>query len=238
MGIREKGDMFDVTGTSEHLGIVQDELFCDTKMVTSVYFDKFVHYGVTASSGASLDFGIKNFDFNHSSVEECLKNDPPIFMPYLNGERAPIFDSKARGVFFGIGAECTKVDMAYSVMEGVVFSLYHIYEAMGCPDCRKIIVSGGASQNTTLNKLKAEMFNTCIYTLEEKDTSALGAICIVAEALNLCNPNDTMNKISEVVEPDGRFRNLLMKRYCIYKNIYSMLKDSFRDFTNIRKEMM
>ncbi len=238
MGISEEGDMFDVTGTSEHLGIIQNKLNCNTKMVSGVYFDKFVHYGVTASSGASLDFGIKNFDLKNCSIEDCLKHNPPIFLPYLNGERAPIFDRNARGVFFGIGADCTKEDMAYSVMEGVVFSLYHIYETMGSPVCGRIIVSGGASQNIALNKLKAEMFHTSIYTLEENDTSALGAICVVAKALNLCDKNDSLNRISAVMEPDGKYRDLFMKRYSIYKNIYSSLKEQFENLANIRKDMM
>ncbi|MBE7021620.1 MAG: hypothetical protein E7414_00130 [Ruminococcaceae bacterium] len=232
MGIKENGDMFDVTGTSEHLGIIQKELIPDTKMVSGVYFDQFIHYGVTASSGASLDFGIKNFGLEELCIEECLKHSPPIFTPYLNGERAPLFDSDARGVFFGISSSCSREDMAYSVMEGVVFSLYHIYESMGFPPCSKITVSGGAARNHILNRLKAELFNTNVYTLEENDTSVLGAIKVVASALGECA--DDVNKISGVIKPDEKYRDILLKRYTIYKSIYPSLKEQFDTFSTMK----
>lgn len=230
MGMTECGDMFDITGTSEHLGLICDCLMPDTNMVSGVYFDKFIHYGVTASSGASLDFGINNFGLDDIDIESCLKNNPPIFTPYLNGERAPIFDQNARGTFFGINSKCTRTDMAYSVLEGVAFSLYHIYENMGCPEFNSITVSGGASKNPILNALKAELFNKRVNTLTENDTSALGAVQIVANALGI---NETFNCVSDTFEPCGKYRSILLKRYDIYKNLYSTLKEQFIKFSKI-----
>ncbi|MBQ2614198.1 MAG: hypothetical protein IJB80_02570 [Clostridia bacterium] len=232
MGVKNSGDMFDITGTSEHLGLVCDALNRDTKMISGVYFEKYIHYGVTASSGASLDFGIKNFGFDDININECLNNRPPIFTPYLNGERAPIFDNNAKGTFFGISAHCTKRDMAYSILEGVVFSLYHIYESMETPPIGSLTVSGGASKNMVLNSLKAELFQTKVYTLKENDTSALGAVKIAAKALGISD-SEHFNAISDVVVPCGKYRELLLKRYNIYKNIYASLKEQFIKFSNI-----
>ncbi len=230
MGMNECGDMFDITGTSEHLGLICDSLQADTKMVSGVYFDKYIHYGVTASSGASLDFAINSFGLDGIDIGECLKSNPPIFTPYLNGERAPIFDSRARGTFFGIGSGCTKTDMAYSVLEGVAFSLYHIYESMGCPDFSSITVSGGASKNAVLNTLKAELFNKTVRSLTENDTSALGAVQLAANAMGL---GENLNSYAESYEPCGKYRSVLLKRYEIYKGLYSTLKEQFIKFSKI-----
>ncbi|MBQ7974620.1 MAG: hypothetical protein IJ300_02915 [Clostridia bacterium] len=235
MGIEDGGDMFDITGTSEHIGLICDSLYPDTKMVSGVYLDKFIHYGVTASSGVSLDFAIREFGIDGVDIEESLKNCPPIFTPYLNGERAPIFDQNVKGTFFGLSASCSKKDMAYSVLEGVCFSLYHIYESMGSPKCKSIRVSGGASKNSVLNLLKAELFNTNVYTLSENDTSALGAVQVVASALGI---NETLNAIAGITEPCGKFRDILIKRYNIYKNLYSSLKKQFKEFSDIRKDLV
>lgn len=231
-GVKNAGSMFDITGTSEHIGLICDRLETDTNMVSGVYFDKFIHYGVTASSGASIDFGINHFGLDGIDIEDCLKNKPAIFTPYLNGERAPIFDSNAKGTFFGISSGCNKQDMAYSILEGVVFSLYHIYENMNTPKINSITASGGASKNTVLNSLKAELFNTEVYTLQENDTSALGAVKIATKALSPAN-NQEFNKISEIYKPCGKYRNTLLKRYEIYKNIYPSLKEQFINFSNI-----
>ncbi|MBE7011349.1 MAG: hypothetical protein E7415_01595 [Ruminococcaceae bacterium] len=236
MDIENAGDMFDITGTSEHLGVLTEKPCEDTRMVSGVYFNDFIHYGVTASSGASLSFALREFEVKDMDIKACLKNNPPIFAPYLNGERAPIFDSDARGVFFGLGSNCTKQDMAYSVLEGVVFSLYHIYESMGKPDFESIKVSGGAAENTVLNILKAEMFGRDILVLSENDTSALGAVKVATKMLN---PDASQfNSIKEVVSPTGEFKEILEKRYEIYKNLYPSLKERFREFSNMRKELI
>ena len=232
METENSGDMFDITGTSEHLGLICDSLNRDTKMVSGVYFDKYIHYGVTASSGASLDFGIKNFGLENINILKCLKNSPPIFTPYLNGERAPIFDGNARGTFFGLSSSTSKEDMAYSILEGVVFSLYHIYESMGCPEINSITVSGGASANTELNALKAELFGVPVYTLTENDTSALGAVKVAAKALGI-NKSDKFNKTSKTFMPTKKYRDILLKRYEIYKKIYPALKQEFINFSKI-----
>jgi len=162
-----------------------------------------------------------------------LKKNPPIFLPYLNGERAPIWDSDAKGVFWGITGKTDKNDMAYSVFEGVVFSLYHIYENMGKPQGKSITVSGGASRSRVLNRLKAEMFDVSVVTLEENDTSALGACIVAAYGEKWYKSKEKtveeFCKVKEIIKPEGNLREALKKRYEIYKSIYPAVKDIGRN---------
>ena len=79
MGIEKSGDMFDITGTSEHLGLLEDALSPDTKMVSGVYFDTYIHYGVTGSSGASSDFAIREFGRDSLEILSRIEKNPPIF---------------------------------------------------------------------------------------------------------------------------------------------------------------
>ena len=228
MGVSNVGDMFDITGTSEHLGIITSNIDADTSMVSGPYIENFVHYGVTASSGASLDFGMKQFGYEGLSTAKLPMKDAPVFTPYLNGERAPVFDSNATGMFFGINGGCTKEHLAYAVLEGVVFSIYHIYENLGFPAAEKLIVSGGAAKNPVLNALKAEMFGIPVTILEESDTSALGAAMIAAvgagaypdikaAAVDYC-------KVKQFINPTGIWKPLLSKRFEIYRELYPQLK--------------
>jgi len=226
MGIGSVGDMFDITGTSEHLGVITDNLDENTNMVSGPFLENFVHYGVTASSGASLDFGISNFGADRLSLGIELVENAPIFLPYINGERAPIFDNNSRGTFFGINSKCNKNHLAYSVLEGVVFSIYHIYENLGSPYASKLIVSGGAAKSDVLNYLKAELFNIPVTVLAESDTSALGALMIAAKESG-CKTDFV--KVRELINPDGKLRELLLKRFQIYKKLYPALKDTFKE---------
>ncbi|MDY5229586.1 MAG: FGGY-family carbohydrate kinase [Eubacteriales bacterium] len=238
MGITNVRDMFDITGTSEHLGIIENGLNADTALVSGPYIDHYVHYGVTASSGASLSFGMDNFGLDDIGLSKSVISSAPIFLPYLNGERAPVFDGDARGVFFGIDSKCGRENLAYAVLEGVAFSVFHIYERLGAPSADKITVSGGASMNKTLNTLKAELFDMTVITLEESDTSALGAAMIAAvgegEYPDICEAAKEFCVYGESFTPTGNLNELLHKRFNVYKKLYPVLKDMYKKYKEVQ----
>lgn len=228
MGIQKEGDLFDISGTSEHLGVIEKETDIHTQLVSGPYLSGNVHYGVTASSGASIKFGLKILKSATIDLESMAKKNPPIFLPYLNGERAPIWDADARGMYFGICEGCGSEELAYSALEGVVFSLYHIYETMGKPRISSMKISGGAAVFPVLNQLKAEMFELPTQILEENDTSALGAALIAAVGAGWYEDYQTAIrdncKIKETIYPTGIYKEWLDKRYAIYKELYPSVK--------------
>lgn len=239
MGIVKGGMAFDITGTSEHIGYTTGTLDKETKMVCGPYFVDNVHYGVTASCGASLDYGIKNFGFDDIDIEYSLAKGAPIFLPYLEGERAPIWDSEARGMFFGISADTDKSDMAYSVLEGVAFSAYHIYETLNIADTPSVVITaGGAAKDEKFNMLKASLFGVPVVNLEENDTSGYGACMIAAVAVGLYPDIDSaaraMCRVKSRTEP--RSMPQLRRRYELYKKLYESNRENFINFSRIRKE--
>lgn len=102
MGIGVPGQMFDITGTSEHLGVLQEEIELDSSLVSGPYIEHMVHYGVTASSGPSIKYGLKLMGEDYFEQEKMMKQKTPIFLPYVKGERAPIWNANVRGVFLGL----------------------------------------------------------------------------------------------------------------------------------------
>ena len=237
MGICNEGDMFDITGTSEHIGIIESSLpSLDDGLVSGKYFFENAHYGVTASSGASIIFGRSLTRLDGVSPAECLCLLPPIFLPYMNGERAPVWDTDARGVFFGINGKATQRELSYATVEGVAFSIYHIYECMGKPHAEAITVAGGAGKDRISNLIKASLFDIPVKVCKESDTSALGAL-ITAAVGNGLYPDirsavAAVSEISDTVYPDRELTPILRARFEIYKGLYPALKDSFKSFKN------
>jgi len=231
VGISKPGQMFDITGTSEHLGVLQEEIALDTSLVSGPYIEYMVHYGVTASSGPSIKYGLKLMNGEKFDSKEMMGGKPPIFLPYVKGERSPIWNPDARGVFFGIEEKCTKSEMTYAVMEGVVFSLYHIYETMGKPEISSIRVSGGAAEIECLNCLKADIFGVPVEIVEESDVSGLGA-CMIA-ALGLGWYENRQQIAADWVHINNRFlpeknkQTWFGKRFEIYKELYEKLEPMF-----------
>lgn len=238
MGITKSGAIFDITGTSEHIGVTLDEFVTDNKAVYSPYFGTNVLYGVTGSSGSAMSFGIKNFPFDRINIEKSLEKNAPIFLPYLAGARAPIYDSKARGVFFGISRDTEAYDMAYSVLEGAAFSAYAIYETIKDKvNASFVLTAGGAAADLRYNLLKASLFGKEFLTLEETDTSALGACMIGLTALgkykNIDEAARVMCKIKSQTMP--REIPVLKERFRLYKKIYESNKNNFTEFGRIKK---
>ena len=172
-------------------------------------------------------------------LENIQKKETPIFLPYLNGERAPIWDGDARGMFFGICEQTGAEELAYAAFEGVVFSLYHIYESMGKPRAQSMKISGGAAVFPILNRLKAEMFGIPVEIMAENETSALGAAMIAAVGAgwyqDLQTAMTAVCKIKKTMLPTGMYKDWLDKRYLIYKELYPAVKLQYEKLKEIRE---
>lgn len=236
MGIIKEGQCFDLSGTSEHFGVITENII-NTNMVSGSYFYKNATYGGTKSSGVSCAFAMENFGLEEMDFKNELEKNPPIFLPYLTGERAPIFDENARGVFFGISDKTDKKALAYSVLEGVLFSLYDIADNLGDTKTDCVICGGGSTVNAEFSKMKATLFGKRIINAIEKDVSALGASLIAMVGCGY--KNDFACAVSEYVKyeesvlPEQEYRLKMLKRFDIFRSIYKNLKIEFEKFKEI-----
>lgn len=236
MGVTNIGDAFDLSGSSEHIGRITDGLD-ENGFVSGRYFVGHATYGGTKSSGASCELAIRSFGLDGIDPYKLLTKKPPIFLPYLSGERAPIFDENARGVYFGLNSTTDNEAMAYSTLEGVVFSLFHIAEGMKMPRPSRLICGGGSAKDPIMNLLRASVFNCEAVCASENDTSALGAcmLAMIGDGVYADIDSAASHCVSYLPEakPDEVLSELLRKRFEIYKDLYSDLKNSFNKFSNI-----
>ncbi len=238
MGVYSIGDAFDLSGTSEHLGYIGEDIN-NNAFVSGKYFNGNCSYGGTKSSGPSCDLAIDTFGLEDLDIDEMLENSPPVFLPYLNGERAPIFDDNARGVYFGLNTSTTKKELAYAALEGVIFSLYDIATSMDMPTPNKLICGGGSAGNELMNKLRASIFDCDVVSVLENDTSALGTcmIAMIGDGVfnNISEAISDCIKYNDPIKPDPKYKDILRKRFLIYKELYRNLKPTFKKFNEIKE---
>jgi xylulokinase len=107
----------------------------------------------TSTAGAAADWWLElagcrepcNRDAMLAKVANVRAfDDGLVFLPYLRGERAPIFIPSARGVFFGLTTQHTSAHLYRAVLESIGFSLRHVLDEMRLKS-RRILVSGGGS---------------------------------------------------------------------------------------------
>ena len=82
-----------------------------------------------------------------------------MFLPYLAGERAPVFDEQARGAFVGLSLGHGRADLARAVLEAAAFALRHVAEPLveaGAP-LRELRLAGRPSHDDTWARIKSDV---------------------------------------------------------------------------------
>lgn len=155
-----------------------------------------------------------------------------LFLPYLQGERAPVWDESAAGVFFGIKMHHRKAHFARAVVEGLSFSLVQVFFALEetYKPVQRIYASGSITQSEWWMQMLADMSGKPVYYQDAVDASALGAAIMGMYATGIISDLWQASQFftgSSMFTPDQQLHRLYMQQYETYKVLYPQLKDCF-----------
>ncbi|WP_426149287.1 FGGY-family carbohydrate kinase [Pseudomonas sp. DC3000-4b1] len=126
--------------------------------------------------------------FEHLATTVSPGSDGLLFLPYLMGERSPIWDARASGAFIGLGLRHGKGQLYRAVLEGVSYALRHNIEAgrqaVHTLDDTLVVV-GGASQSDLWMQIIADITGFSVLTIEQEVEAAYGAALLAAYATGL-----------------------------------------------------
>ena len=143
-----------------------------------------------------------------------------IFLPYLGGERAPIWDANARGSFVGLTRMHQKPEMARAVIEGIIFNLYDAAFSLIKNTKKPVAINatGGFLKSDFVRQLCADIFNVPIVTMKEQQSGTLAAMFLARQALGI---NQDLSEIEQFAQEDKvYFPNL--KEAVIYQNMFPL----------------
>ena len=158
-----------------------------------------------------------------------------LFLPYLMGERSPIWDGKASGAFIGLTLFHQRDHLYRAVLEGVSFALRHNIEAgmrgaSALDDA--LIVVGGAAQSDLWMQIIADVTGRPVLTIEENVEAAMGAALLAAFGVGLATAEEVRRGWVTVV-PRAKPRAVSVAAYDTlfesYKALYPALKASMHD---------
>lgn len=156
-----------------------------------------------------------------------------IFLPYLLGERTPIWDYNARGVFFGLERMHTRKEMTRAVFESTGFIDLDMMAAIEETGMRvnSIRLSGGLARLNLISQIKADITGREILVLSEFETTATGAAMIALfgqkEYASLEEAAEQFVKIRMIIRPDEKNHAKYQELYALYKETYQTLKPLF-----------
>jgi gluconokinase len=150
-----------------------------------------------------------------------------IFLPYLLGERAPLWNSEACGVFFGITPQHTQAHFTRAVIEGISMALYHISKALEESGLviNRVHVSGGFVHSHEWLQLMADIFGKPISLVNLEDASAIGAAYLAMKSLNVIANYATLKpELVTTFHPrDEHHRVYTERNFPLYQQLYKSL---------------
>ena len=243
-------------GTSGALRVASNHaVFSNEGMTFSYHLDEeiFINGGAVNNGGVALKWHLKNI-FNTSeltaehyteafeSIEAIVPGaDGLLFLPYLQGERAPIWDSKSCGTFFGIRLNHHPQHFTRALIEGICFALNDVLQSLkasGQP-VEELKVSGGFIASATWLQIMADITGKKLVKVTTEDASATGAAFLAAKAIGLSSAYPVPNQVeSIIVEPDEDRHQAYAAYFKLYKKIYQNLKTTMHELHDLQKQMI
>jgi xylulokinase len=222
-----------LSGTSEILGILSPSLTpTPGVLVMPRIHDMTLHVGPTQSGGASQSWfcqlmHITPEDMAALAATHGRDRTYPLFLPHLQGERAPLWDAGTRGVFLGLDASTDRAAMALAVYDGVACSARWLLESLqrsAGTSLTRLNGGGGGFRSDVWNQLRSDVLGVQLCRVAATDPGTLGAAGLGAVAAGLySSPQAAFRDLVTIdthYEPDLTRRNLHDERMALYRQAY------------------
>ncbi len=150
-----------------------------------------------------------------------------ICLPYFSGERTPIHDPNARGVFFGLDLTHTRGDLYRAVIEGIAAGTAHVIET--CAEAgatpAKVRAVGGGTKNRPWLQATSDFTGLPQEIARITTGASYGDAFLAAVAVGIAHPQDIhrWNPVEARVTPENV--PAYARHYAVFKELYRRTKD-------------
>lgn len=224
-GVMQEGKCFIIMGTAARVSgpLGRDRFDSRFMNCTHVLPERWLYIGAVNGVGSSLRWIRDTFCQMEQGVADLTGRDvydlitaqaaqsPPgskglLFLPYISGERTPIWNPYARGVFFGVTLGHNRNDFFRSVLEGASFAIRHVIDLLETDDgvdIQELRIGGAAAASRVWNQIIADILGKKVVSLTQSHTEVLGA-AILAGVSQGVYP-DLLSAMEKIVVPGAAF---------------------------------
>lgn len=241
-GVYRKGQTQEQGGQAGGMSICTDRALGHPKLIlgTHVVPGLWLLQGGTVGGGGAFKWfrqelgGGLSFDELTAEAQKApVGSGGVIFLPYMAGERSPIWNPDAKGVFYGLSYDKTRGHMVRAVLEGVAFSLEHNLRtaAEAGAEAEVLNAMGGAANSVLWTQIKADVTGRTIRVPASDTATALGAAILAGTGCGVYGSyEEAVNKtiaVTRVQEPDWENHETYKRCMEDYLRLYEDLKESF-----------
>jgi xylulokinase len=152
-------------------------------------------------------------------------------LPYFSGERTPIHDPHARGVFFGLNLTHSRADMFRAVVEGIASGTAHVLEtyAQVGASPKRVLAVGGGTKNALWLQATSDLGGITQLVCEKTVGASFGNAFLAAVAIGAAKADDIAhwNPVQRQVTPEGVPAYAV--QYPLWKRLYTQTRDIMKD---------
>ena len=268
-GVIDEGDIMSNLGTVGNFGVIFKDIgFAYSDIGLSMInlpftidaHDTYMTIPSTTTGGQSIRYlrdqfspyeievervlGVSSYDLlNMQAAKVPLGSDGLIILPYLMGERTPIWDTTARGVIFGLSLNHGKGHLVRAMMEAVAYALYDSYrliEQSGLRLNTPIILNEGGAVSTLWRQIITDVFNVPTVLVKRRTGAPFGDAILAGVATGVFADYGVAKQWAEYVDrmaPIPGHHEQYMEHFALYKSIYEHVKDDFRALARLRGQL-
>jgi xylulokinase len=239
-GLTEAGDAYDPGGSAGGFGVYWHEpVDVPGAFVTPAPLPGLYSVGAAmAATGRALDWFRDAVAGGAVTTEALLEeaatvpagSDGVVFLPYLAGERSPIWDPNATGAFVGLTLAHARGHLTRAILEASALAIRHVAEPMLAAGVRvnDMRACGGPARSETWNQIKADVTGFPVLVPAVLETAVLGSAILGAVAIGACpdvrTAVRTMTRIERRLEPRPDARPAYDRAYDVYRGLYPALR--------------
>jgi xylulokinase len=234
IGAVRAGRAFNASGTSEVFGIATQTCREIAGLVTQPWGkDLFLTGGPSQAGADCLAWYLEAFEGEDRALKpgvalkdlQALKRQPEpiLFLPYLRGERVPLWQPDARGLFIGLNRRHRRADFLWAVLEGVAFSNRQVLDlaTKGSHELvKEVRITGGAAESDVWCQTKADVLNLPLVRTQGKEAALRGAAMVALVGLgeygDISECQERLVSVERSFEPRGNragFYDRLFQRW-------------------------
>lgn len=199
--------------------------------------DNFSHLEVETERA----LGVSSYDLlNLQAAKVPVGSDGLIILPFLMGERTPIWDPYARGVIFGLSLNHGKGHLVRAMMEAVAYALYDSYRLIkkaGLKINYPIVLNEGGAVSQLWRQIITDVFNVPTVLVKRRTGAPFGDAILAGVATGLFDDFSVAKEWTEYinrVEPIPGHHEQYMEYFELYKQIYEHIKTDYRALAQLR----
>lgn len=244
-GVYKVGQTQEQGGQAGGMSICTDRALAHKKLILSPHVvpGYWLLQGGSVGGGGALkwfrqELGAgQNFDELTAEAEKIPAGAEGVtFLPYMAGERSPIWNPDAKGVFYGLSFDKTRGHMIRAVLEGVAFSLEHNMRTAAETGVNVQVLNamGGAANSRLWTQIKADVTGKRIEVPASDTATTLGAVLLAGVGCGVYDGYEQAVKhtivTARVHEPDMEKHEIYKKAMERYLQLYEDLKDTFSKY--------